>query len=231
VKTNAEDKERPSSQDLVSRKRRNEYLYKRLLKGKLNHLTEEERMVIEPALVEYANVFHDAETNDFKGTDLVEHEILFGEARPIKRQHYRIPYALRDEMKTQIQQMLDKGVIRESKSPWCSPAILVPKKSTDGKPKFRFCVDFRALNQVTNFDAYPLPVLEETSASLHGSKYFSVLDCYSGFWQINIKEEHKELTAFNVPSGHYEFNKLPFGLANSLSSFQRLMDAVLKNLI
>ena len=134
-------------------------------------------------------------------------------------------------MKTQIQQMLDKGVIRESKSPLCSPAILVPKRFTDGKPKFRFCVDFPPLNQVTKFDAYPLPVLEENSASLHGSKYFSVLDCYSGFWQINIKEEHKERTGFTVPSGHYEFKKLPFGLANSPSSFQRLMDAVLKNLI
>ena len=108
---------------------------------------------------------------------------------------------------------------------------MVPKRSTDGKPKFRFCVDFRALNQVTKFDAYPLPVLEETSATLHGSKYFSVLDCYSGFWQINIKEEHKERTGFAVPSGHYEFNKLPFCLANSPSSFLRLMDVVLKNLI
>jgi len=102
-------------------------------------------------------------------------------------------------MQTQIQQMLDKGVIRESKSPWSAPSILVPKRSTDGKPKFRFCVDFRALNEVTKFDTYPLPVFEETTSSLHGSKYFSVLDCYSGFWQINIKEEHKERTGFTVP--------------------------------
>jgi hypothetical protein len=134
-------------------------------------------------------------------------------------------------MKTQVENMLQKGVIRESNCHWSAPALLVPKRSTDGKPKFRFCVDFRALNSVTKFDTYPLPVFDEATSTLHGSKYYSVLDCYSGFWQINIKEEDKEKTGFSVPSGHYEFNRLPFGLSNSPSSFQRLMDIVLKNLV
>ena len=72
--------------------------------------------------------------------------------------------------------MLDKGVIRETTSPWAAPAILVPKKNENGKPKFRFSIDFRALNSMTNFDTYPLPVFEETTSNLHGSKYYSVLD-------------------------------------------------------
>jgi hypothetical protein len=84
-------------------------------------------------------------------------------------------------MKKQVTEMLDKGVIRESKSPWSAPAILVKKKSPDGKPKFRFCVDFRALNSVTNVDAYPLPKIDETTSNLHGSRYFTVLDLFSGF--------------------------------------------------
>jgi hypothetical protein len=95
-------------------------------------------------------------------------------------------------MKRQVTEMLDKGVIRESSSPWSAPAILVAKTSPDAKPKFRFCVDFRALNSVTNIDTYPLPIMEETASTLYGSKYFTVLDLYSGFWQIEIKEEHKE---------------------------------------
>jgi hypothetical protein len=131
------------------------------------------------------------------------------------------------EQQVQVQKMLQKGVIRESNSPWSAPAILVPKKAEDGKPKFRFCVDFHTLNPVTEFDSYPLPRFDETTSTLFGSKYFTVLDCYSGLWQVNVKEEHKEPTAFTVPSGHYEFNRLPFGLSNSPSNFQRHIDVVL----
>jgi len=162
---------------------------------------------------------------------VVEHEINLNDLTPVRRPQYRTPFALRGEMKAQIGKMLEKGVIRESCSPWTSPALLVPKRSPDGKPKYRFCVDFRALNAVTKFDPYSLPVFEETTSTLHGSKYFSVLDCYSGFWQVKIKEEHKERTGFTVPSGHFEFNRLPFGLSNSPANFQRLMDLVLKDLI
>jgi hypothetical protein len=66
--------------------------------------------------------------------------------------------------------MLAKGVIRESNSPYSAPAILVPKKGMDGKPKYRFCVDFRALNSVTKFDSYHLPIFEETVVLLFGFK-------------------------------------------------------------
>jgi hypothetical protein len=98
-------------------------------------------------------------------------------------------------MELQVQKMLQKGAIRERISPWAAPAILVPKKSLDGKPKYRFCVDFRSLNAVTKFDAYPLPKIDFI---LFGAKYFSVLDCYSGFWQVNIKEDHKQRTGFGT---------------------------------
>jgi len=126
--------------------------------------------------------------------------------------------------------MINKGVIEESSSPWSSPAILVPKRSPDGTPKYRFCVDFRALNAVTQFDTYPLPLFEDTVSTLHGSKYFSVLDCYSGFWQVKLAEDDKVKTAFSTPAGHYLFNRLPYGLSNSPASFHRLMDVVLRDL-
>jgi hypothetical protein len=133
-------------------------------------------------------------------------------------------------MKSQIRDMLDKGVIRERPSPWSGPAILIPKKSPDGKPKYRFCVDFRALNAVTKYDSYPLPIFEETVAKLHGCKYFSTLDCFSGYWQVRIAEKDKQKTAFSTPNGHYGYNRIHFGLANGPSCFQRLMDTVLRDL-
>ena len=118
--------------------------------------------MLEPVLRKYRHVFHDDESAEFKGTDLVEHRIITGDVRPVRKAQYRVPYALREEMESQVRTMLKKGVIEPS-TPWNSPAILVPKKSTDGRPKYRFCVDYRALNKVTQFDTYPLPIFEDSS--------------------------------------------------------------------
>jgi hypothetical protein len=134
-------------------------------------------------------------------------------------------------MERQVKDMLDKGVIEPSSSPWSAPCILVPKKSPTGVPQWRFCIDYRALNKVTQFDSYPLPVFEETVSTMYGSAYFSVLDCLSGYWQIKIAEEDNMKTAFTVPSGSYQCLRLPFGLSSSPASFQRMMDLVLRDLI
>jgi len=99
-KINAEDT--PKS-DLVNdrqRKRRSKLLYRKLLLGKLDLLSEEEKQVIEPVLMKYAHVFHDEDSNDFKGTNVIEHQIVLEDTRPIRKPQYRVPYALRDEMKT-----------------------------------------------------------------------------------------------------------------------------------
>jgi len=212
-------------------RKKNEALHKKLLPGKLYHLADEDRRHIEPILRKYAHFFHDEE-NDFKCTNVMEHQIQVGDVKPIRKQPYRFPYALRQEMQDQVQKMIDKNVTRPSNSPWSFPAILVlKKKGPDGKPQYRFCVDFRALNYVNRFDSYPLPLLGEATAALYVSKYFTVLDFNSGFWQMGIRKDHKELTGFTVPSGHYEFNRLPFELSNSPVNFQSLMDTVLKNLV
>jgi hypothetical protein len=133
--------------------RGNKALYDKLSHDKLDHLTQDDRQHIEPVLLKYAHVFHDEESNDLKGTNIIEHHILVSDAAPIRRPPYKTPYALRMEMQDQVQKMLDSGVIRESTSPWAAQAILVPKRSLDGKPKYRFCVDFRALNSVNIFDS------------------------------------------------------------------------------
>jgi Reverse transcriptase (RNA-dependent DNA polymerase) len=112
--------------------------------------------------------------------------------------------------------MLEKGLIRESASPWASPIVLVPKKNG----KQRICIDYRKLNQVTEKDVYPLPVIDDILESFKGAKWFSSLDLASGYWQVAVKEEDRKKTAFITKSGLYEFNVMPFELCNAPATFQ-----------
>ena len=126
-----------------------------------------------------------------------------------------------------MKEMLRDGVIRPSISPWASPVVMVKKKDRS----MRFCVDFRKVNDVTIKDAHPLPRIDDTLESLHGAKFFSILDLKSGYWQLPIREQDKEKTAFRTCSGQlYEFNQLPFGLCNAPATFSRLMDRALAGL-
>jgi hypothetical protein len=102
--------------------------FRKYLDAKLSHFSPSERAVIEPVLVIYQGIFYVASSNDFKGTALVEHRIITGDAKPIKKRLYRVQFALRDEMKSKVENMLKKGVIEPSNSPWCAPCILIPKK-------------------------------------------------------------------------------------------------------
>ena len=104
--------------------------------------------------------------------------------------------------------------------------VLVKKKSGD----YRFCVDYRRLNAVTKRDVYPLPRMDDVFDRITGAKYFSSLDLMSGYWQVPVAEADTSKTAFVTPDGLYKFVRLPFGLNNAPSTFQRLIDRVLARL-
>ena len=124
--------------------------------------------------------------------------------------------------------MLHDGIIRASTSQWNAPLLVVPKKADSaGKPKLRIVIDFRKLNDLTIGDSFPLPNIEEILDQLGNAKYFSTLDLASGYHQIPMAEHDKPKTAFSTPYGHYEYNRMPFGLKNAPATFQRLMNSVL----
>ena len=186
-------------------------------------VTADQRAEVVRLLWEFQDVFMGPD-GKLGRTSLVEHTIDTGDARPIKQPPRRVPIAMRGVVDEEINKMLESDVIRPSSSPWSSPIVLVRKK--DGS--VRFCVDYRRLNDKTRKDSYPLPNISEILDSLSGASWFSVVDCHSGFWQCAMAEDDRSKTAFATHGGLYEFNVMPFGLANAPATFQRLMELVLQ---
>ncbi|KFD60559.1 hypothetical protein M514_27263 [Trichuris suis] len=160
-------------------------------------------------------------------TNLAKRAIIT-EGNPVRVPPRRIPEQFRNTVHQRIEQMLNEGIIRRSQSPWLAPAVFTCKK--DGS--LRLCVDYRQLNKRTRKDSYPLPLPDEVQGKLKGATKFSVLDLHCGFWQLPVREEDVEKTAFSPGPGMglYEFLTMPFGLTNGPSSFQRLMDVVLEGI-
>lgn len=171
------------------------------------------------------SVFSEGE-GDLGRTHLTLHQIDTGDAKPVKLPPRRVPLHLQHEVADHVKQMLANNIIQPSHSPWAAPVVLVRKR--DGG--LRFCVDYRKLNDVTRKDAYPLPRIDDALDSLNKACWFSTLDLASGYWQVELDPVDKYKTAFITRQGLFEFNVLSFGLCNSPSTFQRLMDLVLADL-
>ena len=167
----------------------------------------------------------------FPGTTLTKHRIPTVDDVPVFHKQYRYPPVHKEEVRKQISKLIETGVIGPSNSPYNSPLWIVPKKADEkGNKKWRLVIDYRGLNEKTVGDAYPLPNINEILDHLGGAKYFSVFDLASGFHQIPMDSEDKHKTAFSTDNGHYEYNRMPFGLKGAPATFQRLMDRVLVGL-
>lgn len=197
---------------------------------RLDHLSDEERNSIIEICQNYHSIFY-LPGDTLPETSIIEHEIKTTDNTPIQAKSYRYPHAHKEEVHRQIENMLEQGIISHSNSPWSAPIWVVPKKKdASGKTKWRVVVDYRALNNKTIQDSFPLPNITDILDQLGNSKYFSCLDCYSGFHSVKIKEEDAPKTAFSTDVGHYHFNRMPFGLKNSPATYSRLMNTIFSGL-
>ena len=189
-------------------------------------LTEKEQESIKQILSEFWDCL--AFSPDQIGhTDVITHRIDTGTHKPI-HQRLRTRYSHEEKLviEQQVKEMLDTGIIEPGFSNWSSNVVLA--KKADGK--WRFCVDFRKLNELTTLDPYPLPRILDILDSFSGSCYFSALDLIWGFWQVLNDPETKDRCSFSTENNQYIFNRMPFGLKNSPSTFQRMMDKVFMEL-
>ena len=182
-------------------------------------LTKTQQKEIMDTLVRYTEVFSDIPGK----TDMIEQKIELTDNNPVRSRPHPLPYALRENLKRKIEDILSLGIIRESNSPFASPIVIVKKK--DGSD--RICGDYRKLNKLTVADPDPMITAEDLFQRLGKSKYYSKIDLSKGYWQIPVAEEDIEKSAFITPDGTYDFLRMPFGIKNSGATLVREMRKIL----
>lgn len=185
-------------------------------------LPEDAKQQLCEQLMEKHDVFscHEWDVGRSKST---KHEIRLTDSTPFRERSRRLPPADLQDVRNHLMELQKCGIISESRSPYASPIVVVRKKSG----KVRMCVDYRTLNRRTIPDQYTVPRVEDALHSLVGSKWFSVLDLRSGYYQIPMEEADKEKTAFICPLGFYQFECMPQGISGAPATFQRVMEKTL----
>ncbi|GET62384.1 retroviral-like aspartic protease 1 [Rhizophagus irregularis DAOM 181602=DAOM 197198] len=196
-------------------------------KTHLGEMSDEERIAFKKLIREYEDIF-EYDEEKLGRINTVKHEIIIEENQgPIAQKRYKETDEKGKFIKKEIEQLLKMGKIRESWSNWASPVTLAGKKTGN----YRFCIDYRKLNNVTKSDEYPLPRIDELLEKFRKGSWFTSLNLAVGYHQVEMAEEDKEKTAFICSQGLYEYNVMPFGLKNAPGTFQRLMDKILKEYI
>ena len=178
---------------------------------------------LESLFSEFSEIFNEKPQAGGALVDTLEHTIkLIPGSKPTFRRNFRFSPVELQELRKQVTELLSKGIITQSNSPFGAPVLFIPKP--DGT--LRFCLDYRALNAITIKSRYQLPRIDDLLDSARGAQVFSSLDLAGGFYQLRIAEEDCEKTAFATPFGHFEWRVLSMGLTNSPSSFMSTMQQV-----
>ena len=182
-------------------------------------LSKRQKKQVWELLEEYQDIL----TSNPAKTSLGEHRIEVTTDQPVRTKAYPLPYAVRELIQKEVNEMLRMGIIEPSNSAYSSSVVMVKKK--DGSN--RFCVDYRKLSTVTKFDNEPMGDPEALMLKLRNDKLFTKIDMSKGYWQIPMEEGSKAKTAFTVSSGCYQFKRMPFGLINAAATFNRVMRKML----
>ncbi|MCO5553939.1 hypothetical protein L7F22_007465 [Adiantum nelumboides] len=193
-------------------------------KTQVNESGSQEDLEFSKFLNQFQYVFIDdipGELPPKQGDDDHAIELIPGSSPPNKPP-YRVSQAQQEEIMRQANELVEKGMVRPSSSPFCSPVLLVHKKGGT----YRMCVDYRALNKITIKNKFPVPRIEDLFDKLQGSTYFSRIDLKSGYHQIRIINEDILKTAFRTTFSLYEYLVMPFGLTNAPATFNRMMERI-----
>ncbi len=174
------------------------------------HLSAAQKKELQHLVSQFSNLFSPLPGR----TNILQHDVRVPSGTVVRQRPYRVPEARRHAIEEEIQEMLKLGVIEPSCRPWSSPIVMVPKP--DGT--VRFCNDFRRVNEVSEFDSYPMPRVDELIDRLGRARFISTLDLNKGYWQVPLSEDAKPKTAFSTPSGHWQYWVLPFGLHGAPAS-------------
>ena len=189
---------------------------------KLSHLPLVQRKELAEVITQYREVFPDVPSK----TNLIEHDVDVGDSAPIKQHPYRVSPMKKELLDKEVQYMLKNDIIEESQSNWSSPCILVPKH--DGG--FRFCTDFRKVNDKTKSDSFPIPRIADCIDQIGNAKFVSTFDMLKGYWQVPLTQRACEISAFVTPSGLYQYKVMPFGMKNAPATFQRMVNKLVRDI-